>query len=139
MQGVATGGLVLAIDTSGSTYVGGMLEKFLSEMNAVTLTAQPEKVDLLYWESDVAAHEVYTREELGGLMARTKPKGGGGTTTSCVTRYMDAQCIKPKAAIVFTDGHLGNDYGGQWPCPLLWCVVGNKSFSPPTGMVLHVD
>lgn len=33
MHGVATGDVVVAIDTSGSTYVGGMLEKFMSELN----------------------------------------------------------------------------------------------------------
>jgi predicted metal-dependent peptidase len=139
MQGVATGDVVIAIDTSGSTYVGGMLEKFMSEMNAITLATQPEKTHILYWEHDVAAHEVYTREELGGIMAATRPKGGGGTTTSCVTRYMETNSIKPKVAIVLTDGYVGNDWGGVWPCPVMWVIIGNKTATPDTGIVVHAE
>ena len=139
MQGVATGDVVIAIDTSGSTYVGGMLEKFMSEMNAITLATKPEKTHILYWEHEVAGHEVYTREELGGIMATTRPKGGGGTTTSCVTRYMEAQRIKPKVAIVLSDGYVGDDWGGTWPCPVMWVIIGNKTATPSTGIVVHAE
>ena len=137
MQGVATGDVVVAIDTSGSTYVGGMLEKFMSELNAITLATQPEKTHVLYWEHTVAAHEVYTRDELGGIMAATKPKGGGGTTTSCVTAYMKAHSIKPKVCVVCSDGYVGDDWGGEWPCPVMWVILGNKNANPPVGVVVY--
>jgi len=139
MQGVATGDVVVAIDTSGSTYVGGMLEKFMSELNAITLATQPEKTHVLYWEHTVAAHEVYTRDELGGIMAATRPKGGGGTTTSCVTAYMKAHSIKPKVCVVCSDGYVGDDWGGEWPCPVMWVILGNKNAQPPVGIVVHAE
>jgi predicted metal-dependent peptidase len=139
MQGVATGDIVVAIDTSGSTYVGGMLEKFLSELSAIAAATNPEKLHVIYWESDVAAHEVYNRDEMGSVIARTKPKGGGGTTTSCVTAYMRTHNIKPKACVVLTDGYVGNDWGGTWPSPVLWVIVGNKTAQPGVGVVVHAE
>lgn len=139
MQGVATGDIVVAIDTSGSTYVGGMLEKFLSELNAIATATNPEKLHVLYWEHTVAAHEIYNRDEMGSIIARTKPKGGGGTTTSCVTQYMAAHNIKPKACIVLTDGYVGDDWGGEWPSPVLWVLIGNKTAQPSTGAVVHAE
>ena len=57
------GRIVVAPDMSGS--VGDAeLSKFLSEVQGICLNAKPEKVDLLYWDTDVAAHEVYTQEQL---------------------------------------------------------------------------
>jgi predicted metal-dependent peptidase len=139
MQGVATGDIVVAIDTSGSTYVGNMLEKFLSELNSIAVACNPEKLHVLYWEHTVAAHEVYTQSEMGNVIARTKPKGGGGTTTSCVTAYMREHDIKPKACIVLTDGYVGGDWGGVWPSPVMWVVIGDKNARPDVGVVVHAE
>jgi len=139
MQGVATGDIVVAIDTSGSTYVGGMLEKFLSELKSIAEATNPEKLHVIYWEHTVAAHEVYNREEMGSIIARTKPKGGGGTTTSCVTAYMKEHNIKPKACVVLSDGYVGNDWGGVWPSPVLWVLIGNKTAQPSVGVVVHAE
>lgn len=72
-------------------------------------------------------------------MATTRPKGGGGTTTSCVTQYMDKNGIKPKVAIVLTDGYVGSDWGGEWPCPVMWVIIGNKTANPPVGIVVHAE
>ena len=138
MQGVATGDIVIGIDTSGS--IGGeMLTKFMSEVNAICTTVQPDKLHLMYWDCEVAAHEIYKRDQMGSVVANTKPAGGGGTAPSCVTEYMRAAQIKPKCCIMLSDGYVGSDWGGQWPCPVLWVLIGNKDAQPDVGVVVHAE
>lgn len=138
MQGVTTGDIAIGIDTSGS--IGGeMLNKFMSEVNAICTAVSPEKLHLMYWDCEVAAHEVYRQDQMGSVIAQTKPAGGGGTSPSCVTAYMRDKDIKPKCAIMCTDGYVGNDWGGMWPCPVLWVIIGDKNAHPSVGVVVHVE
>jgi len=52
---------------------------------------------------------------------------------------MTAESIKPQVVVVLTDGYVGDDWGGAWPCPVLWCIVGNKSAVPAVGSAIHVE
>lgn len=138
MHGVATGDIAIGIDTSGS--IGGeMLNKFMSEVNAICTTVNPDKLHLMYWDCEVAAYEVYRQDQMGSVVAQTKPAGGGGTSPSCVTTYMAANNIKPKCVIMLTDGYVGSDWGGHWPCPVLWVIIGDKNAQPSTGVVVHAE
>ena len=130
------GRVVVAVDTSGS--IGGDdLNKFLSEVQSICANVQPELVDLMYWDTDVAAHEVYGRDDLSNLVKSTKPAGGGGTDPACIPEYMQTKNIKPECAIVLTDGYVGG--WGQWTCPVLWCVVGGYKPTPSVGTAIYVD
>ena len=131
------GRLCIAVDTSGS--IGGDdINKFLSEVVSVMNNVNPELVDLLYWDGEVAGHEVYGVGEGDKLMASTKPKGGGGTSPSCITRYLKDKDIKPEACIVLTDGYVGGDWGGDWSCPVLWAIVGGCKDVPSKGSVIYI-
>ena len=132
------GELVVAVDMSGS--IGGReVAQFLGEIVAICETVQPEKLRLLYWDTEVCQDEKYGREELINLAASTKPAGGGGTSPSCITDYMRSESIKPQVCVVLTDGYVGSDWGGDWPCPVLWCIVGNKSAHPAVGSAVYID
>lgn len=131
------GEIVIAPDTSGSTFAPGVLPAFLSEAQAICNTVKPEKAHIIYWDTKVCGHEVYERNELDDMINSTKPKGGGGTTVSCVGEFMAEKRIKPQAVVVLTDGYLGGDWG-VWDCPVLWCVIDNKSAVPPNGKVVHI-
>lgn len=131
------GRLCIAIDTSGSIRSED-LNKFLSEVVAVMNNVKPEMVDLLYWDSNIAGHEVYSAEDGDKLMAITKPKGGGGTSPSCITDYLAEKKIKPEACIVLTDGYVGSDWGGDWSCPVLWAIVGGCKAVPSKGSVIYI-
>lgn len=137
------GHVVLAVDTSGS--IGGSeLNAFLSEVAAVCEHVKPELVDLLYWDGEVASHETYKEHETQHLIHSTKPRGGGGTSPSCITRFLKDKRITPECCIVLTDGYVGSDWGearnDKWPSPVLWCIVGdNKSASAPNGKTIHVN
>jgi len=131
------GRIVVAIDTSGS--IGAAeLDKFLSEVQGICINAMPEKVDLLYWDTDVAAHEVYTQEQLAKLTSSTKPAGGGGTDVACVSKYLKDNQIRPECVIVLTDGYIYGDWG-TWNAPVLWTIVGGNKVVPPMGTTIHLD
>lgn len=131
------GHISIAIDTSGS--IGGPeLNAFLSEVAAVAEQVSPELVDLLYWDSRVAGHETYDRVALPNIVSSTKPRGGGGTSPSCITKYMKDKKLEPECVVVLTDGYVGSDWGGTWSCPVLWCIVGGNDAVAPNGKTVHV-
>jgi len=130
------GRVVVAIDTSGSIY-GVVLNRFISEVASVMQNMNPEQVDLLYWDSNVAGHEVYGLNDADRMTASTKPKGGGGTTPSCITAYMHKHKIEPVCAIILTDGCVGNDWGGQWNCPTLWAIT--EDIKSPIGQTIKIE
>jgi predicted metal-dependent peptidase len=131
------GRIVVAIDTSGSIGTAE-LSKFLSEVQGICINTKPEKVDLLYWDTDVAAHEVYTQEQLDKLTSSTKPAGGGGTDVACVAKYLKDNQIRPECVIVLTDGYIYGDWG-TWTAPVLWTIVGGNKVVPPMGTTIHLD
>ena len=131
------GRIVVAIDTSGSIGTAE-LSKFLSEVQGICVNTKPEKVDLLYWDTDVAAHEVYTQEQLDKLTSSTKPAGGGGTDVACVSKYLKDNQIRPECVIVLTDGYIYGDWG-TWNAPVLWTIVGGNKVVPPMGTTIHLD
>jgi predicted metal-dependent peptidase len=100
---------------------------------------QPEAVRLLYWDTAVCKDERYARDELDTLVKTTKPAGGGGTSPDCVTTYLSENNIKPQVCVMLTDGYVGNNWGGSWPCPVVWCVVGNASAEASVGKTIHVE
>jgi len=131
------GRIVVAIDTSGSIGTAE-LSKFLSEVQGICINTKPEKVDLLYWDTEVAAHEVYTQEQLDKLTSSTKPAGGGGTDVACVSKYLKDNQIRPECVIVLTDGYIYGDWG-TWNAPVLWTIVGGNKVVPPMGTTIHLD
>ena len=129
--------LVLAIDTSGS--IGQReLTAFLSEIKGICDTVHPKSVRVIYWDTEVCAEEVYSMEQLDTLTQSTKPKGGGGTDVTCVTRYMAENSIKPQATIILTDGYLFGRWG-TWDCPTLWCILDNKGATANCGKTIHIN
>ena len=133
------GEIVLGIDASGSTMspTERFLSQFLGEVISICNTLHPEKVRLLYWDTQVCREEIYEADEYDRLAATTKPAGGGGTDPRCVTQYMEQHNIKPQCVVMLTDGYVGS-WGGEWPVPVLWCVLNNKSAMPSNGQVIHI-
>jgi predicted metal-dependent peptidase len=134
------GGIAIAIDTSGSIGTEE-LSQFLSEVKSICEEVSPEVIDLLYWDTHVAARETYTENELSGLTESTKPAGGGGTEPACVPKYMNKHNIKPECLLMLSDGYIGHQKESDWniEAPVLWCIKGNSSFVAPVGKTVHVE
>ena len=137
MIGEKVGHLVIGIDTSGS--IGGEeLAEFLSEVKGIAEEVNPECVDLLYWDSEVAAHETYDEGTVSTITESTKPRGGGGTSPSCVSTYLKENKIEPECTIILTDGYVGSDWGADWTSQVLWCIVGGNDVVAPNGKTIHI-
>ena len=130
------GHLVVGIDTSGS--IGGQeLNDFLAEVQGIAKDVKPEKIDLLYWDCEVAGHEEYDTNALDNIVTSTQPKGGGGTDPSCMIGYMQEKAIRPDAIIILTDGYIGDSWGVEWNAPVLWVVIDNDVIAP-VGKTIHI-
>ncbi len=138
MIGERVGRIVIGVDTSGSI---GMreLSDFLSEVKGIAEEVSPEKIDLIYWDSVVASHEEYDESAVANLVSTTKPKGGGGTSPSCVSKYLKDKAIEPECVVMLTDGYVGSDWGSGWPAEVLWCIVnGDASAVADNGKTIHI-
>jgi predicted metal-dependent peptidase len=137
MIGEKVGHIVIGVDTSGS--VGGKeLAEFLAEVQGVAEEVNPEKVDLIYWGSEVEAHEKYEGGEVANIVSSTKPVGGGGTSPSAVSTYLTEKKIVPECIIILTDGYVGSDWGNDWTAPILWAIVGGNTDVSPNGKTIHI-
>lgn len=132
------GDIVIAPDMSGS--IGTReVQQFLGEAAAIFDGLKPSAVHMLYWDTRITQHEFYEEDRVPDIVKTTKPEGGGGTSPSCIPQYMTEHGIKPKVVVVLTDGYVGSDWGGEWPCPVLWCIAGNKSAQPSVGKAVHIE
>ena len=86
----------------------------------------------------MAGHETYDAATVGSIVDSTKPKGGGGTSPSCVSEYLKDKGIKPECTIMLTDGYVGSDWGSDWESPVLWVVVGGNTATAPNGKTIHI-
>jgi len=130
--------LAIAMDTSGSVH-GPLLDAFMSELNKIVVDLKPERVDILYWDTEVDNRETYTSGH-GDIVHKTKPSGGGGTNPDCIPAFMKEHSIKPDALVVLTDGYMHSN-PGAWAglsVPTLWCVIGNDSYTPPKGQIVNI-
>lgn len=131
----------IGTDTSGS--IGGeILGRFLGEAKLICDDVEPEIVDMMYWDSGVARHEVYAGAEVTNFVNSTKPAGGGGTEPDCVPVYLINKGIKPQCVVMLTDGYFFGHNTEKWEelgVPVLWCVVGNNEFKPKYGQAVCVE
>jgi predicted metal-dependent peptidase len=133
--------IVVGVDASGSIW-GHLLTQFLSETQTIADEVNPECIELLYWDTEVAKRETYREAEVAEIAKSTKPEGGGGTSPDCIPKYLvdeqiDAQCI-----IMLTDGEFYAHEASAWAgvtAPVLWCVIGKSNFVPVIGQSVYVE
>lgn len=131
----------IGTDTSGS--IGGeILGRFLGEAKLICDDVEPEIIDMMYWDTHVARHEIYAGSEVSNFVNSTKPAGGGGTDPDCVPRFLLKKGIKPQCIVMLTDGVFFGHETTKWEelgVPVLWCVVGNNEFKPKVGQAVCVE
>ena len=130
--------LLLGMDTSGSV-AGPLLTDFLSEMNGLVKSVGIDRLDIVYWDAEIQAHEIFT----GGvkdIVHRTSPKGGGGTNPDVVVDLIVEKQLKPDAIIMLSDGYMHTNKE-KWAVitkPTLWCIIGNDNYEVPNGQKLVI-
>ena len=134
MENDTIGELVVAIDTSGS--IGGPeLTEFASELASICSVCNPNKVRVLWWDTQVHSCQTFDGE-YNNIASLLKPEGGGGTHVSCVSKYINDNKIKSEAVIVFTDGYVENEIDWNISSPTLWLVTQRRDFPKTYGKVI---
>ena len=132
---IATGEMAILCDTSGS--MDSVYPVVFGEIANICKQANPERVRLIWWDTQVCGEQVFQRGEYDAIAGQLKPAGGGGTSPSCAVRYIQTKGYQLTGAIWLTDGWLD-----ACPAPAcnneLWGVVNNDSFKPTHGKVLRI-
>lgn len=132
------GEVVVAIDTSGS--IGEReLNEFAGELMSICEAVEPEAVRVLWWDTKVHGEQKFKPDSYGSIGSMLKPQGGGGTTVSCVPKYINKHGIKAECVIVFTDGYVESNVEWDISTPTLWLVTENKGWTPPAGKSVRFD
>lgn len=115
MYSEAMGGVVVAIDTSGS--VGGPeLDRAAAEISSLAKEVSPEFILVVYCDSKVAGTQRFESDETIVL----NPKGGGGTAFKPVFDYVDT-LNENIACLVYLTDMCGNLNFGPIPSyPVIW-------------------
>ena len=132
---VAAGEVVVACDTSGS--MESVYPVVFGEIANICKQANPERVRILWWDTQVCGEQVFNRGQYDSIAYALKPHGGGGTSPACVVRYIESKGYRPTGVIWLTDGYLD-------ACPTavcsneLWGVVNNDHFKPAHGKTVRI-
>jgi predicted metal-dependent peptidase len=130
----AVGPMVVGVDTSGSIDQQ-QINEFLAEIKSITEVTPPERIHLLYWDTDIAAEETYEQGSYASLTDSTKPAGGGGTDPSCVERYVRDMSTKPEIVLMLSDGYIFGDFP-DFNVPTIWGMTTDKTAPNATNIKL---
>ena len=130
------GPLVVAFDTSGSCFDGGTVTRFVSELQAVVDSVNPESVRVVCWDWGIRSDQSFEQQAFD--VPTLKIRGGGGTDGAVLFDHLRANPgpVKPSAVIQFTDGQVGD--WGHYDVPTLW-VITDRNISAPWGQTVHME
>lgn len=127
------GEVVIQIDVSGSVsktelaYYNGHLSRIVEQ-------CAPERVHVIYTDTQVRKHETFERGEAVTLEFYC----GGGTDMTEGYRYIAAQDIDPEVFITLTDGY--TDFPKQVDWPSVWCISSDHIRAPDeAGLTVHFE
>lgn len=131
-SGEQLGELCFAIDCSGSISDADV-SQFAAEITKVQTDLNPEKIHILYFDSEVTHYDKFER----GEPVTVSPHGGGGTDFAPVFEFMREHSIEPVATVFLTD-LCCSSYGTPPDCPVLWVTNYHTYNTPPFGEVTEM-
>ena len=137
MEDERVGELTIAIDTSGS--IGqDELNAFTSELVSICSVSTPEKVRILWWDTEVHGEQTFDESQYDNIAKLIKPQGGGGTDLSCVVNHINKENINSQAIIVLTDGYFSTP---EWntAIPTLIVTTGTENYIPSNCKIVKQD
>jgi predicted metal-dependent peptidase len=125
------GEIAIAVDCSGSVNAR-QLKLFEAEVRSILEGQRPERVHVLYFDSEVQKAETYET----GQPVHLNPVGGGGTDFGPCFEWLDEHGIQPQTLVFLTDL-----YGSFPPSapgyPVLWASTGSQK--APFGEVIPMQ
>ena len=131
VSGEQMGEVCFAVDCSGSIDQK-TVNQFASEIKRVKEDLCPERIHVLYFDSEVSHVESYEQHDDLDI----KPHGGGGTDFAPVFTKIIELGINP-VAIVFLTDLCCNSFGDQPDAPVLW--VTTDPGKAPFGEVVEMN
>lgn len=131
-----TGELGIYCDTSGSMM--GLYPTVFGEIARICQNALPASVRVIWWGDSIEGEQVFTPKDYDKISKLLSPKGGGGTTVSCVAKYVREKKYKPRASIYLTDGYVESSYDVV-DGPVLWGVVDHDGWVPLKGKAIYIS
>ncbi len=130
MRKEGAGELAIAIDCSGSI-ANRALSLFATELTALVEENHPERVHVLYFDTEVQRADIFEF----GQPIQLAPKGGGGTDFRPVFAYLQAEHIQPHAVVFLTD--LCGTFPEQEPLwPVIW--ASTEPSEAPFGATVYL-
>jgi predicted metal-dependent peptidase len=128
---------VAFLDGSGST-TQAMISDFVSECKGIMETFRD--FELIIGTFDTKVYNVITYTPDNAEDIHQYPfKGGGGTEPSCCWEYMKEHEIEPHKLLIFTDGHVGEDWGEEDYCDTLFIIHSNPKAVAPYGQTVFYE
>jgi predicted metal-dependent peptidase len=124
------GEVVIVVDTSGSIDEE-TLARFGGHVNAILEQCSPERVRVLYCDTQVNLVEEFTPED-GEIQLRAV--GGGGTDLEQAWAWLSNEGATPEVAIVLTDMY--TSFTTAPPFPVVWAATTDRV--APYGITLQV-
>lgn len=124
------GELVVQIDVSGSISKQE-LDHYSGHLSRIAEQCRPEKVHILYTDTDVVKHVEF---ECGEEVA-LEFYSGGGTDMPAGFTYCDEHGINPDVFVCLTDGY--TDFGEAQNYPIVWCI--SSDIEAPHGENVHFE
>ena len=129
------GGLVLAIDISGSIDQAA-LTSFLSECAGILNEVKAEWIKIVPINTFVDESQVYDVEEADELEAITI-HGGGGTDLENLAGWIDDEMLDPEHVIFFTDGITSYSSESPFDCDVTWVLTKDRR-TPKYGTIVQM-
>jgi len=135
-QGLRTGDIVCAIDTSGSVSEKE-LRQFLGEVSSILGDMRPEKLTLIWCDAKVDGVEVLDDpEELRVATVVRGAGGGGGTSFIPPFDYVAENEIPCQTFIYLTDGFGPFPTPDKAPYETIWCI--SSDVKAPFGETIRI-
>ena len=131
VSGEQMGEVCFAVDCSGSIDQK-TVSQFASEIKRVKEDLMPERIHVLYFDSEVSHVESYEQHDDLDI----KPHGGGGTDFAPVFEKIIELGINPVAVVFLTD-LCCNSFGDQPDAPVLW--VTTDPGKAPFGEIVEMN
>jgi len=124
------GEVVLQIDVSGSINEIE-LAAYNGHVARIVDQCQPEKVHVLYTDTQVVRHQTFEQ----GEEVKLEFMRGGGTDMPAGFDYVAEQGIEPEVFVCLTDGYTG--WGEAPGFPVVWCI--SSDVNAPYGDNIHFE
>lgn len=124
------GEIVVQVDVSGSisqqelAHYNGHLSRIISQCN-------PERVHVLYVDTQVCKHQVFEQGEEVSLEFYS----GGGTDMEAGFDFIANEGIDPEVFVCLTDGYTDFNVAKAPSYPVLWCI--SSDINAPYGENIH--